>query len=156
MFPFTFYYGPPTANGKPHIGHVETRTIKDMIPRYQTMKGKFVPRKAGWDTHLDFVRVKNIAPGETRHVALEIPVEELRFYDVISRRLMVEEGTYEIYAGASCKDKAVSTEIFIPGGKRGGIRREDRSDQCGRPCGRRRLLSRYSFSAQDVALPCIQ
>ena len=68
---------------------------------------------------LDFVRVKNIAPGETRHVALEIPVEELRFYDVISRRLMVEEGTYEIYAGASCKDKAVSTEIFIPGGKRG-------------------------------------
>lgn len=68
---------------------------------------------------LDFVRVKNIAPGETRHVALEIPVEELRFYDVISRRLMVEEGTYEIYAGASCKDKAVSAEIFIPGGKRG-------------------------------------
>ena len=68
---------------------------------------------------LDFVRVKNIAPGETRHIALEIPVEELRFYDVISRRLMVEEGTYEIYAGASCKDKAVSAEIFIPGGKRG-------------------------------------
>ena len=48
---YTFYDGPPTANGKPHIGHVETRTIKDMIPRYQTMKGKFVPRKAGWDTH---------------------------------------------------------------------------------------------------------
>ena len=48
---FTFYDGPPTANGKPHIGHVETRTIKDMIPRYQTMKGKYVPRKAGWDTH---------------------------------------------------------------------------------------------------------
>ncbi|MBR5636866.1 MAG: isoleucine--tRNA ligase [Pseudobutyrivibrio sp.] len=48
---YTFYDGPPTANGKPHIGHVETRAIKDMIPRYQTMKGKFVPRKAGWDTH---------------------------------------------------------------------------------------------------------
>ena len=48
---YMFYDGPPTANGKPHIGHVETRTIKDMIPRYQTMKGKFVPRKAGWDTH---------------------------------------------------------------------------------------------------------
>lgn len=48
---YTFYDGPPTANGKPHIGHVETRTIKDMIPRYQTMKGRFVPRKAGWDTH---------------------------------------------------------------------------------------------------------
>ena len=47
----TFYDGPPTANGKPHIGHVETRTIKDMIPRFQTMKGKYVPRKAGWDTH---------------------------------------------------------------------------------------------------------
>ena len=48
---FTFYDGPPTANGKPHIGHVETRTIKDMIPRYRTMKGYQVPRKAGWDTH---------------------------------------------------------------------------------------------------------
>ena len=48
---YTFYDGPPTANGKPHIGHVETRAIKDMIPRFQTMKGKFVPRKAGWDTH---------------------------------------------------------------------------------------------------------
>ena len=48
---FTFYDGPPTANGKPHIGHVLTRVIKDMIPRYQTMKGKKVLRKAGWDTH---------------------------------------------------------------------------------------------------------
>ena len=48
---YTFYDGPPTANGKPHIGHVLTRVIKDMIPRYQTMKGRFVPRKAGWDTH---------------------------------------------------------------------------------------------------------
>ncbi|MDO4324242.1 MAG: isoleucine--tRNA ligase [Lachnospiraceae bacterium] len=48
---YTFYDGPPTANGKPHIGHVLTRVIKDMIPRYQTMKGKIVPRKAGWDTH---------------------------------------------------------------------------------------------------------
>ena len=48
---YTFYDGPPTANGKPHIGHVLTRVIKDMIPRYQTMKGKYVPRKAGWDTH---------------------------------------------------------------------------------------------------------
>ena len=48
---YTFYDGPPTANGKPHIGHVETRTIKDMIPRYRTMKGCMVPRKAGWDTH---------------------------------------------------------------------------------------------------------
>ena len=48
---FTFYDGPPTANGKPHIGHVLTRVIKDMIPRYQTMKGHKVLRKAGWDTH---------------------------------------------------------------------------------------------------------
>ena len=48
---FTFYDGPPTANGKPHIGHIETRAIKDLIPRYQTMKGKNVLRKAGWDTH---------------------------------------------------------------------------------------------------------
>ncbi len=47
----TFYDGPPTANGKPHIGHVLTRVIKDMIPRYKTMKGYMVPRKAGWDTH---------------------------------------------------------------------------------------------------------
>ena len=47
---FTFYDGPPTANGKPHIGHVLTRVIKDMIPRYRTMKGYNVPRKAGWDT----------------------------------------------------------------------------------------------------------
>lgn len=48
---FTFYDGPPTANGKPHIGHVLTRVIKDMLPRYQSMKGKKVLRKAGWDTH---------------------------------------------------------------------------------------------------------
>ena len=48
---YVFYDGPPTANGKPHIGHVETRAFKDMIPRYHAMKGAFVPRKAGWDTH---------------------------------------------------------------------------------------------------------
>ena len=48
---YTFYDGPPTANGKPHIGHVITRVVKDMFPRYQTMKGHMVPRKAGWDTH---------------------------------------------------------------------------------------------------------
>ena len=48
---YAFYDGPPTANGKPHIGHVETRAIKDLIPRYRTMKGYYVPRKAGWDTH---------------------------------------------------------------------------------------------------------
>ena len=48
---FTFFDGPPTSNGKPHIGHVETRAIKDLIPRFQTMKGKSVLRKAGWDTH---------------------------------------------------------------------------------------------------------
>ncbi len=48
---YTFYDGPPTANGKPHIGHVLTRVIKDMIPRYRAMKGSMVPRKAGWDTH---------------------------------------------------------------------------------------------------------
>ena len=49
--PYIFYDGPPTANGKPHIGHVLTRVIKDLIPRYRTMKGCLVPRKAGWDTH---------------------------------------------------------------------------------------------------------
>ena len=48
---YTLYDGRPTANGKPHIGHVLTRVIKDMIPRYRTMKGYMVPRKAGWDTH---------------------------------------------------------------------------------------------------------
>lgn len=48
---FTFYDGPPTANGKPHFGHIETRAIKDLIPRFQAMKGKDVLRKAGWDTH---------------------------------------------------------------------------------------------------------
>ena len=48
---YVFYDGPPTANGKPHIGHVLTRCIKDLVPRYHTMKGKMVPRKAGWDTH---------------------------------------------------------------------------------------------------------
>ncbi|MCL2375639.1 MAG: class I tRNA ligase family protein, partial [Firmicutes bacterium] len=48
---FSFYDGPPTANGKPHIGHILTRVMKDIIPRFQTMKGKFVRRKAGWDTH---------------------------------------------------------------------------------------------------------
>ena len=48
---FTFFDGPPTANGKPHIGHVLTRSIKDLIPRYKTMKGYKVLRKAGWDTH---------------------------------------------------------------------------------------------------------
>ena len=48
---FSFYDGPPTANGKPHVGHVLTRVMKDIIPRYQTMKGKHVLRKAGWDTH---------------------------------------------------------------------------------------------------------
>jgi len=48
---FTFYDGPPTANGKPHIGHVITRVMKDLIPRYRVMKGYKVPRKAGWDTH---------------------------------------------------------------------------------------------------------
>ena len=48
---YMLYDGPPTANGKPHIGHVLTRVIKDMIPRYHTMKGEMVPRKAGWDTH---------------------------------------------------------------------------------------------------------
>ena len=48
---FTFFDGPPTANGKPHIGHVLTRAIKDLIPRYRTMKGYLVERKAGWDTH---------------------------------------------------------------------------------------------------------
>ena len=48
---YVFYDGPPTANGTPHIGHVLTRVIKDMIPRYHWMKGCDVPRKAGWDTH---------------------------------------------------------------------------------------------------------
>ena len=48
---FTFFDGPPTANGKPHIGHILTRVVKDIIPRYKTMKGYKVLRKAGWDTH---------------------------------------------------------------------------------------------------------
>jgi isoleucyl-tRNA synthetase len=48
---YTFFDGPPTANGRPHIGHIETRAIKDLIPRFHAMKGKDVLRKAGWDTH---------------------------------------------------------------------------------------------------------
>ena len=48
---YVFYDGPPTANGKPHIGHVETRAFKDLIPRFHAMNGAYVPRKAGWDTH---------------------------------------------------------------------------------------------------------
>ncbi|MBQ8446887.1 MAG: class I tRNA ligase family protein, partial [Clostridia bacterium] len=48
---FSFYDGPPTANGKPHIGHILTRVMKDIVPRYKTMKGNHVLRKAGWDTH---------------------------------------------------------------------------------------------------------
>ena len=48
---YTFYDGPPTANGTPHIGHVLTRAVKDLVPRYRIMKGYDVPRKAGWDTH---------------------------------------------------------------------------------------------------------
>ena len=48
---FSFYDGPPTANGKPHIGHILTRVMKDIVPRYKTMKGMHVLRKAGWDTH---------------------------------------------------------------------------------------------------------
>ena len=48
---FSFYDGPPTANGKPHIGHILTRVMKDIVPRYKTMKGQHVLRKAGWDTH---------------------------------------------------------------------------------------------------------
>ena len=47
---FVFYDGPPTANGMPHVGHIETRVMKDIIPRYKVMKGYYVPRKAGWDT----------------------------------------------------------------------------------------------------------
>ncbi len=48
---WVFYEGPPTANGKPHPGHVLTRVVKDLFPRYKTMCGYYVPRKAGWDTH---------------------------------------------------------------------------------------------------------
>ena len=48
---YTFYDGPPTANGKPHVGHIETRVMKDIVPRYKVMKGYHVDRKAGWDTH---------------------------------------------------------------------------------------------------------
>ena len=54
---FTFFDGPPTANGKPHVGHVLTRVIKDLIPRYKVMKGYKVLRKAGWDTHLSLIHI---------------------------------------------------------------------------------------------------
>ena len=82
---FSFFDGPPTANGKPHIGHILTRVMKDIIPRYQTMKGKHVLRKAGWDTHglpvelevekslgLDGKKDRNI-----RHQALQRAVQAL-------------------------------------------------------------------------------
>ena len=62
---YMFYDGPPTANGKPHIGHVLTRVIKDMIPRYRTMKGYEVPRKAGCETHLNKVELQ--VEKELRH-----------------------------------------------------------------------------------------
>ena len=71
---YTFYDGPPTANGKPHIGHVLTRVIKDMIPRYRTMKGYMVPRKAGWDTH---------------GLPVELEVEKLLGLDRIRSKSMV-------------------------------------------------------------------
>ena len=68
---------------------------------------------------LGFVRLKNLAPGEKRTVSMEIPVEELRFYDVISRTLMVEEGIYQIYAGPNSKAEAIKLDIFVPGRKTG-------------------------------------
>ena len=73
--PYVFYDGPPTANGKPHIGHVETRVIKDMIPRYRAMKGYMVPRKAGWDTHglpVELVDALNVSSPEALEKALSI------------------------------------------------------------------------------------
>ena len=69
---FTFYDGPPTANGKPHIGHILTRVIKDIIPRYQTMKGKHVLRKAGWDTHRRDQQDRR-APAAPSHLLLPLP-----------------------------------------------------------------------------------
>lgn len=82
---------------------------------------------------IGFTRVKGIQPKETRKIRLEIPVSELRFYDVISQTLMVEEGNYRIYAGASCKDEACSQSVWIPGQKTGirdmtGRIRADHSD----------------------------
>ena len=68
---------------------------------------------------LDFERLKDVHPGETRTVSRRIPVEELRFYDVISRTLMVEEGEYTIFAGASSADEAVKTSVYVPGRKTG-------------------------------------
>ncbi len=68
---------------------------------------------------LSFERVKDLAPGESRRICMNIPVEELRFYDVISRRLVVEEGEYVIYAGASSRDMALSSKLWIPGSKIG-------------------------------------
>ena len=72
---FTFFDGPPTANGKPHIGHVETRAIKDIIPRYRTMKGYDVLRKAGWDTY--------VSEGFDRH---ELRPARGRSHQILARR----------------------------------------------------------------------
>ena len=75
---YTFYDGPPTANGKPHIGHVLTRVIKDMIPRYRTMKGYMVPRKAGWDTHEMCIRDRNSRRRDMGGLQIGIMADSLR------------------------------------------------------------------------------
>ncbi len=84
---------------------------------------------------LGFRRIKNMQPGESRCVTMEIPMEEFRFYDVISRTMMVEEGDYRIYAGASCMDCRQETTVHIPGRKTGMRRMEvrtaaDHYDEC--------------------------
>ena len=82
---FNFYDGPPTANGKPHIGHILTRVMKDIIPRYKTMKGYHVLRKAGWDTQPQELEilVKSVLSGQVRYcphgrpVSVTLPRREL-------------------------------------------------------------------------------
>ena len=91
---YTFYDGPPTANGKPHIGHVLTRVIKDMIPRYRTMKGYMVPRKAGWDTH---------------GLPVELEVEKLLGLNGKEVKMEVAVGDQVIYS------KYAGTEVKLDG-----------------------------------------
>ena len=88
--PYVFYDGPPTANGKPHIGHVETRVIKDMIPRFRAMKGYMVPRKAGWDTH---------------GLPVELEVEKKLGLDGKDNSPVPSKRTEEYYKKRTCEDK---------------------------------------------------
>ena len=103
---YMFYDGPPTANGKPHIGHVLTRVIKDMIPRYRTMKGYRVPRKAGWDTHG--------LPVELDEAAMVDGANEFQvFYKIIIPLAMPQLAVIFLFSFIATYSEYVITSIFL-------------------------------------------